>query len=135
MFLTQFSSEPLEPEMDWLYVWSPRYRFFHECLYATIKDISGIHVKPIFAEQHLFTPVQTSCSHFFAGIAIKIYVIRNYIEKNMGKHFFFTDVDLVVLPEFEAADLEQYNERMPSYHDLQYWLYAHSLLSQNPCLL
>lgn len=96
--------------MDWLYVWSPRYRFFHECLYATIKDISGIHVTPIFAEQHLFTPIQTSCSHFFAGIAIKIYVIRNYIEKNMGKHFFFTDVDLVVLPEFEAADLDQYKQ-------------------------
>lgn len=94
--------------MDWLYIWSPRYRFFHECLHATICDVSGFHVNPIFAEQHLFTPIQTACSHFFAGIAIKIYVIRNFIEKNMGKHFFFTDVDLVVLPEFKATDLEPY---------------------------
>lgn len=96
--------------MDWLYVWSPRYRFFHECLYASINDISGFHVNPVFAEQHLFTPIQTSCSHFFAGIAIKLYVIRNYIEKNMGKHFFFTDVDLVVLPEFRREDLDAYKE-------------------------
>lgn len=96
--------------MDWLYVWSPRYRFFHECLFSTIKDLSGIYVKPVFADQHLFTPIQTSCSHFFAGIAIKIHVIRNYIEKNMGKHFFFTDVDLVVLPEFNACDLEPYKQ-------------------------
>ena len=107
--------------MDWLYVWSPRYRFFHECLYATIKDISGFHVNPIFAEQHLFTPVQSSCSHFFAGISIKIHIIRNYIEKNMGKYFFFTDVDLVVLPPFQAIDLEPFKindiTTMPECHE------------------
>lgn len=106
--LAQFSTRGLE--MDWLYVWSPRYRFFHECLYSVIKDLSGFQVNPVFAEQHLFNPIQTSSTHFFAGNAIKIYVIRNYIEKNIGNHFFFTDVDLVVLPTFQAGDLHSYKQ-------------------------
>ena len=117
--------------MDWLYIWSPRYRFFHECLYASINDISGFHVNPVFAEQHLFTPIQTSCSHFFAGIAIKLYVIRNYIEKNMGKHFFFTDVDLVVLPEFRREDLDAYKE-----HDITVMKECHPTMKYNiGCML
>jgi hypothetical protein len=94
--------------MDWLYVWSPRYRFFHELLQATTKDLSGFTIQPVFAEQHLFKPVQTSSSHFLAGIPIKIHVIKTYIERNMGTFFFFTDVDLIILPEFQQLDLESY---------------------------
>jgi hypothetical protein len=128
-FLAQFSNRGLE--MDWLYIWSPRYRFFHECLYSVIKDLSGFQVTPVFAEQHLFNPIQTSSSHFFAGIAIKIYVIRNYIEKNIGKHFFFTDVDLVVLPEFKAADLDSYKE-----NDITVMKECHPTLNYNiGCML
>jgi hypothetical protein len=88
-------------------------------------------VNPVFAEQHLFTPIQTSCSHFFAGIAIKLYVIRNYIEKNMGKHFFFTDVDLVVLPEFRREDLDTYKE-----HDITVMKECHPTMKYNiGCML
>jgi len=88
-------------------------------------------VNPVFAEQHLFTPIQTSCSHFFAGIAIKLYVIRNYIEKNMGKHFFFTDVDLVVLPEFRREDLDEYKE-----HDITVMKECHPTMKYNiGCML
>lgn len=94
--------------MDWLYVWSPRYRFFHEFLQATLKDISGFHIQPVFAEQKFFTPMKGASSHFLAGIPIKIHVIKNYIEQNIGKTFFFTDVDLIVLPEFHLEDLEPY---------------------------
>lgn len=94
--------------MDWLYVWSPRYRFFHEFLQATTKDISGFTIQPVFAEQKLFTPMKAASSHFLAGIPIKIHVIKTYIERNLGKTFFFTDVDLIVLPEFHREDLEAY---------------------------
>ena len=88
-------------------------------------------MNPVFAEQHLFTPIQTSCSHFFAGIAIKLYVIRNYIEKNMGKHFFFTDVDLVVLPEFRREDLDEYKE-----HDITVMKECHPTMKYNiGCML
>ena len=96
--------------MDWLYVWSPRYRFFHEFLFATIHDLSGFCVKPVFAEQHLFTPRKATSLHFLAGIPIKIYVIRNYIQQNLGKIFLFSDVDLIVLPTFQIQDLESYKE-------------------------
>jgi hypothetical protein len=94
--------------MDWLYVWSPRYRFFHEFVQSCVKDISGFHVKPIFAEQSLFTPLVEESKHFLTGIPIKIYVIVNYIKKNLGKVFFFTDVDLIILPEFSYETLVPY---------------------------
>lgn len=95
--------------MDWLYVWSPRYRFFHEFLFSRIQDLSGFRIQPIFAEQHLFTRRDPSI-HFFSGNPIKMYVITRYIEKNLGKRFFFTDVDLVVLPTFSREDLDNYLE-------------------------
>lgn len=93
--------------MDWLYVWSPRYRFFHELMQSSLKDLSGFHIQPVFAEQHLFTRAQGD-GHFLTGIPIKIYVIVNYIQRNLGKTFFFTDVDLIVLPEFSRRDLDPY---------------------------
>ena len=96
--------------MDWLYVWSPRYRFFHEFLQASVRDLSGFQIQPVFAEQNLFTPIDLSGAHFLTGIPIKIHVICNYIEKNMGKYLFFTDVDLIVFPEFQANDLEIYKQ-------------------------
>ena len=95
--------------MDWLYVWSPRYRFFHEFLYSRIQDLSGFHIQPLFAEQQLF-PRKDENLHFFTGNPIKIYAITRYIKKNMGKSFFFTDVDLIVLPTFSREDLDNYVE-------------------------
>lgn len=93
--------------MDWLYVWSPRYRFFHEVLSACGRDLSGFTITPVFAEQHLFTP-RTDSAHFLTGIPIKLHVIRSYIQENMGKTFFFSDVDLVVFPSFSLQILEPY---------------------------
>lgn len=92
-----------------MYVWSPRYRFFHEFLYSRIQDLSGFCIQPIFAEQHLFVR-RDPTTHFFSGNPIKIYVITRYIEKNIGKSFFFTDVDLIVLPTFSLEDLNNYLE-------------------------
>lgn len=116
--------------MDWLYVWSPRYRFFHEVLQATTKDLSGFHIQPVFAEQHLFQPIDTT-HHFLTGIPIKIHVIVKYIEKNMGKYFFFTDVDLIVLPEFSLEDLEFYKQ-----NDITTMKECHSEVKHNiGCLL
>lgn len=116
--------------MDWLYVWSPRYQFFHELLSATTRDLSGFHIQPVFAEQKLFTPLDTS-GHFLTGIPIKIHVIIKYIERNMGKFFFFTDVDLIVLPEFSVQDLEPYKE-----NDITTMLECHDEVKHNiGCLL
>ena len=95
--------------MDWLYVWSPRYRFFHEFLFSRIQDLSGFHIRPIFAEQNLFQR-RNPTLHFFAGNPIKMYIIANYIKRNLGKTFFFTDVDLVVFPTFSRQDLDAYLE-------------------------
>lgn len=116
--------------MDWLYVWSPRYRFFHELLSSTTKDLSGFRIQPVFAEQHLFKPLD-STQHFLTGIPIKIHVITKYIERNMGKFFFFTDVDLIVLPEFSSVDLEPYKQ-----NDITTMIECHSIVKHNiGCLL
>lgn len=116
--------------MDWLYVWSPRYRFFHELLQATTKDLSGFHIQPVFAEQHLFKPMD-STQHFLTGIPIKIHAIIKYIEKNMGKYFFFTDVDIIVLPEFSIQDFEPYKQ-----NDITSMKECHSEVKHNiGCLL
>lgn len=93
--------------MEWLYVWSPRYRIFHEILQATTRDISGFLLRPLFAEQKFFTPLETG-AHFLTGIPIKLFAIVNYIKKNPGAVFFFSDVDLVVFPHFSASDLDPY---------------------------
>ncbi len=93
--------------MDWLYVWSPRYRFFHEVLYSRIQHLQGLRVHPVFADQHLFNRLSED-GHFLAGIPVKTTVIVNYIRQNLGKTFFFTDVDLIVMPSFTILDLLPY---------------------------
>lgn len=93
--------------MDWLYVWSPRYRVFHEILQVTARDISGFRLCPLFAEQHHFTPRKEG-AHFLTGIPIKLFAIVNYIKRNPGAIFFFSDIDLIVFPEFCVKDLEPY---------------------------
>jgi hypothetical protein len=116
--------------MDWLYVWSPRYRFFHELLTATTSQLPGFRIQPIFAEQHLFKPMDTT-QHFLTGIPIKIHVIVKYIERNMGKTFFFTDVDLIVFPEFSSEDLEVYKQ-----NDITTMAECHPIVKHNiGCLL
>jgi hypothetical protein len=95
--------------MDWVYVWSPRYRFFHEFLYSRIKLLPGFQIQPVFVEQHRFNRVQEE-GHFLAGIPVKIETIINYIDQNIGKTFFFTDIDLIVMPSFSGKDLEPYQK-------------------------
>jgi hypothetical protein len=116
--------------MDWLYVWSPRYRFFHELLQSTTSSLQGFHIQPVFAEQHLFKPIDTT-QHFLTGIPIKIHVIVKYIERNMGKTFFFTDVDLILFPEFSREDLQPYME-----NDITSMMESHAIVKHNiGCLL
>jgi hypothetical protein len=94
--------------MDWLYIWSPRYQFFHEVVSSCVKDLSGIQLVPIFAEQHFFTP-RSETGHFLTGIPIKLHVIANYIRRHMGSTFIFSDVDLIVFPRFCIEDLAPYH--------------------------
>jgi hypothetical protein len=116
--------------MDWLYIWSPRYQFFHELLQATTKDCSGLRLQGIFADQHLFTPLDTT-SHFLRGIPIKIHVIVNYIRKHIGETFFFSDVDLCVMSSFSASDLDSYKQ-----YDITAMKENHSEIQYNiGCLL
>lgn len=88
----------------WFYVWSPRYRIFHEVLQFGARDISGVAVKPIFIPQSYFErKVEDTSQHFFTGIGIKMYCLLKSAESlPADSHFIFSDADLI-LPEKDLA--------------------------------
>ncbi len=93
----------------WYYVWSPKYRIFHEILQFAVKDISGVALNPIGVPQSIFpAKVDLSGGHFLTGIGIKIYCLVKSLLSNPNQYIVFSDVDLIVLDKELAKKLQSY---------------------------
>ena len=89
--------------IPWYYIWSEKYELFH----TTFQDITSrifpklreqFAIRPLYIEQHEFSNKLSKNPqiHPFAGCNLKIDALINCIEANMGKHFLFTDIDIIV---------------------------------------
>ena len=93
----------------WYYVWSDRYRIFHEVLQFGARDISGVSLRPICMPQHIFNrKVEDPTQHFFTGIGIKIHCIVKILQGNKDPYVIFSDVDLMALDKNLASKLKEY---------------------------
>lgn len=105
----------------WYYVWSPRYRIFHEVLQFGLRDMSGISLRPLCMPQSIFDrKVEDTQQHFLTGIGIKIYCLLKSLQGLSTDQFMiFSDVDLIIptkdlttkLKEYEKNDITAMREK------------------------
>ena len=95
----------------WYYVWSPRYRIFHEVLKFAVNDISGVSLRPLCMPQQIFDrKVDDVNQHFLTGIGIKIYCLLKSLQAHPDQHILFSDVDLIVPDKALATKLKAYEK-------------------------
>lgn len=96
----------------WYYVWSSRYRIFHEVLHFGARDISGVSLRPICIPQTIFDrKTEDTQQHFLTGIGIKIYCLLKSLQGlPVNSYFLFSDVDLIVLDKELAVKLKEYEK-------------------------
>ena len=96
--------------MKWFYIWSEKYREFHEYLQDVIpRDKFDIHA--IYIPQERFDKglYQKNGLHPWTGCNIKINeIIRILEELEDGEVFLFTDVDIVLRPNSGIYDVVNY---------------------------
>jgi hypothetical protein len=107
----------------WYYVWSPRYRIFHEVLQFGARDVSGVSLRPLCMPQEIFNlKVNNTTDHFLTGIGIKIYCLLKSLQGLSGEYLIFSDVDLIVpdkdlvskLKAYEGNDITAMREKKDS---------------------
>lgn len=93
----------MQNRIPWYYIWSEKYELFH----TIFQDIANIvypnirkefQIRPIYLEQNEFSKKLSKDIkvHPFAGCNIKIDALINCIEANIGHHFLFTDIDIII---------------------------------------
>jgi hypothetical protein len=93
----------------WYYVWSPRYRIFHEVLQFAVNDISGVSVRPLCMPQNIFDrKIEDASRHFLTGIGIKIYCLLKTLQTHTDEYIIFSDVDLIVPDKKLSEKLKVY---------------------------
>ena len=89
------------PKLDWFYVYSPRYEFFHNELFSTI-DRNCFTPYPFYVDQAIFDEhlYKHEGEHFFSRITVKINTIIAILEERLSRNtlepFLFTDCDILV---------------------------------------
>lgn len=81
--------------IPWYYMWSDKYRFFHELFQHTMKE--PFDVRPIYIEQEIFDKgLDGAKGHVWNNCLIKVDQIIAALESAEHPYILFTDVDLVV---------------------------------------
>ena len=105
--------------MKWFYIWSLKYRHFHEYLQEVIpRDF--FEVVPIHIPQEVFDTqlYKAGKDHPWCGCNIKLEVILDILRNKVapGEMFVFTDVDIFVLPDSCIRDLMNMYNSMKDVH-------------------
>ena len=88
-------------KLDWFYIYSPRYEFFHNELCTTI-DRNHFTPYPFYVDQFIFDEhlYKHEGEHFFSRITVKINTIIAILEERLARNnltaFIFTDCDILV---------------------------------------
>jgi hypothetical protein len=96
--------------MKWFYIWSEKYKEFHDYLQDAIPR-DNFDVRAIYISQDQFDAelYQKDTLHPWAGCNIKMnQIIRILTELADGEVFLFTDVDIVLRPNSDIYDVVNY---------------------------
>ena len=82
--------------IEWYYMWSDKYRFFHEILKDTVKEPEFI-MKPIYISQGYFDKnlYQMEGKHSWSGCSLKIDLLIESLKNSSTNYILFTDADLI----------------------------------------
>jgi hypothetical protein len=82
--------------IEWYYIWSDKYRFFHEILKDTVKE-SEFVMKPIYIDQAYFDKnlYQAEGKHSWNGCSLKIDLLIERLKLAKTEYILFTDADLI----------------------------------------
>ena len=86
----------------WYYMWTPNYEFFHRLIQESFDRFPKLRHdfcdRPIFYEQALFNKKLSTEPgvHSFQGSNLKVDMMIQCIEQNMGQYFIFSDADIYV---------------------------------------
>jgi len=88
-------------QIPWYYMWSQKYRFFHEAITNLMTD-TRLPLKPLHIDQSVFDKelYKTEGKHAWLGCCIKVDLLIQCLKDAKGNHshILFTDVDLIVKP-------------------------------------
>ena len=82
--------------VPWYYMWSEKYRFFHELFNNTMKEpdfiVNPIHIDQSFFDKNLH---QTEGTHAWNGCTLKIDLLIERLETSSHPYILFTDIDII----------------------------------------
>jgi len=85
--------------ISWYYMWSDKYRIFHELLQETMKE-PEFTLSPIYIEQSVFDMelYKDTTKHAWDSSLIKVNSILDSLNNESGSYLLFTDIDIVIKP-------------------------------------
>jgi len=88
--------------IPWYYMWTPNYEIFHRLIQESMDRFPRLRAdfcdRPIYYEQALFNKKLSTDSdvHAFQGSNLKVDLMIQCIEQNMGEYFIFSDADIYI---------------------------------------
>ena len=94
--------------ISWYYMWSDKYRIFHELLQDTMKE-PEFKFYPIYIEQSIFDAelYKDEKKHAWDSSLIKVNAILDSLKNESGQYLLFTDIDIVIKPTI-YRNIKQY---------------------------
>lgn len=85
--------------LSWYYMWSTKYRFFHEILQASMNE-PEFKLEPIYIDQSFFDNAlyKKEGQHSWSGCALKVNLLIERLESSTDSYIIFSDVDLIIKP-------------------------------------
>ena len=81
--------------IPWYYMWSEKYRFFHEIFQDTMKE-PEFSIRPIYLDQSVFdATLHQGGSHAWTNSTLKVDKLIEVLESSELPYVLFTDIDLV----------------------------------------
>lgn len=86
--------------IPWYYMWTPNYEIFHRLIQESMDRFPRLRTdfcdRPIYYEQALFSKKLSTDPgvHAFQGSNLKVDLMIQCIEQNMGEYFIFSDADI-----------------------------------------
>jgi hypothetical protein len=81
--------------IPWYYMWSDRYRFFHEIFTDTMKQ-PEFSVRPIYLDQSVFdSTLHRGGSHTWSNSTLKVDKLIEVLESSEVPYVLFTDIDII----------------------------------------
>ena len=92
----------LSQRIPWYYMWTPNYEIFHRLIQESLDRFPKLRAdfcdRPMYYEQALFNKklCTEAGAHSFKDSNLKVDLMIQSIEQNMGQYFIFSDADIYI---------------------------------------